>query len=105
MSSLSLTHNLTMPCIGWVQVGGAWALRVPPFHVCPKSACWSFTYRGQEACLHSLSSVPFDLLCELLSDFPLPLGVGLYLILGLTFLSAHFLISLISCHINLSFLL
>ena len=94
-----------MPCIGWVQDGGAWALCVPPFHMCLKSACCSFFCRGLEACLQSLPSVFFDLLCELLFDFPLPLGAGLYLILGLTFLSAHFLIALISYHITLSFLL
>ena len=98
-------HHQTMPCIGWVQAGDAWALRVPSFHVCPKSVCCSFACRGLEACLHNLSSVLFNLLCELLFDFPLPLGVGLYLILGLTFLSAHFLIALISYHITLSFLL
>ena len=94
-----------MPCIGWVQAGGVWALRVPPFHVCLKSACCSFACRGLEACLHSLPFVFFDLLCELLFDFPPPLGAGLYLILGLTFLLAHFLIALISCHIILLFLL
>ena len=103
--SESLTHDLTIPCIGWVQAGGAWVLRVPPFHVCPKSACWSFACRRLEACLHSLPSVPFDLLCELLFDFPLPRGARLYLILGFTFLSTHFLITLISCHITLSLML
>ena len=101
----SLTPDLTMSYIGWVQAGGAWALCVPSFHMCPKSVCWSFVCRGLEACLHSLPSVFFDLLCELLFDFPLPWGVGLYLILGFTFLSAHFLITLISCHITLSLLL
>ena len=94
-----------MPYIGWVQVGGSWALHVPPFHVCPKSTYYSFAYRGLEACLHSLSSIFFDLLCELLFDFLLPLGAEFYLILGLTFLSAHFLLALITYHITLSFLL
>ena len=46
----------------------------------------------------------FDRLYELLFDFPLPLGANIYLLLGFTFLSAHFLIALISCHITLSFL-
>ena len=105
MPSESLTPDLTMLCIGWVQVGGAWALRVPSFHMCPKSACCQFVCRGLEAYLHSLPSVFFDLLCGLLFDFPLPLGAGLYLILGLTFLSAHFLSALISCPITLSYLL
>ena len=91
-----------MSCIGWVQASGAWALRMPPFHVCPKSACWSFVCRGLEA---YLPSVFFVLLCELLFDFPFLSGAGLYLVLGLTFLLANFLISLISCHIILSFLL
>ena len=72
MPSEALTHNLTMPCISWVQAGGAWALRMPPFHMCPKSAWWLFAYRGLEACLHSLPSVPFGLLYELLFDFLLP---------------------------------
>ena len=46
----------------------------------------------------------FDLLCELLFDSPLPLGADIYLLLGFTLLSAHFLIALISYHITLSFL-
>ena len=46
----------------------------------------------------------FDLLCELFFDFLLPLGADIYLLLGFTLLSAHFLIALISCHITLLFL-
>ena len=46
----------------------------------------------------------FDLLCELLFDFPHPLGADIYLLLGFTLPSAHFLITLISSHITLSFL-
>ena len=46
----------------------------------------------------------FNLSCELLFDFPLPLGANIYLLLGFTLPSAHFLIALISCHITLSFL-
>ena len=69
MPSESLTPNLTMPCIGWVQAGGAWALRVPSFHMCPKSACCPYVYRGLEACLLILSSVFLDLLCGLLLIF------------------------------------
>ena len=72
MPSESLTLDLTMPCIGWVQAGGAWALCLPSFHMCPKSVCCSFVCHGLEACLYSLPSVFFDLLCELLFDFPLP---------------------------------
>ena len=43
----------------------------------------------------------FDLLSELLFDFSLPLGAGPLLLLSFTFLSAHFLIALISCHVTL----
>ena len=86
MPSESLTPDLTMPCIGWVQAGGAWALRVPSFHMCPKSACCPFICRGLEACLHSLPSVFFDLLYGLLFDFPLLLGAGPYLMMDLIFL-------------------
>ena len=43
---LPLTHDLTVSCIGQVQVGEVWALRVPLFHVCPKSACCSCVCRG-----------------------------------------------------------
>ena len=86
MPSESLTPNLTMPCIGWVQAGGVWALRVPSFHMCPKSACCSFVCHGLEACLHSLPFVFFELLCRLLFGFPLLSSVGPYLIMDLIFL-------------------
>ena len=33
---LPLTHGPTMSCIGWVQAGGAWALRVLPSQICPR---------------------------------------------------------------------
>ena len=54
---LRLIHDLTASCIGWVQAGEVWALRVPSFYMCPKSACYSFVRRGLKACLHSLPSV------------------------------------------------
>ena len=86
MPSESLTPDLTMLCIGWVQAGSAWALRVPSFHMCSKSAYCPFVCRGLEACLHSLPSVFFDLLCGLLFDFLLLLGAGPYLMMDLIFL-------------------
>ena len=46
---LSLTHDLTVSCIGWVQAGEVWALRVPFFHICPKSACCSCVCHGWPA--------------------------------------------------------
>ena len=58
---------------------------VPPFHMCPKSACCSFVCRGLEACLHSLPSIFFDLLCGLLFDFSLLLEAGPYLMMDLIF--------------------
>ena len=75
-----------MLCIGWIQAGSAWALCVPSFHMCPKSACCPFVCRGLEACLHSLLSVFFDLSCELFFDFPFLLEVGPYLMMDLIFL-------------------
>ena len=54
---LPLTHDLIVPCISWVQAGEVWALHVPSFHICPKSACNSLVRRGLEACLHSLPFV------------------------------------------------
>ena len=33
---LPLTHDLTVPCIGWVQAGEVWVLYVLSFHVCLK---------------------------------------------------------------------
>ena len=84
--SLTPPPDLTMLCIGWVQAGGAFALRVPSFHTCPKSACCSFVCRGLEACLHCLPSIFFDLLCGLFFDFPLLLGAEPYLMMDLIFL-------------------
>ena len=86
MSPYLLTHDLTASCIGQVQAGKAQALYVPFFHMCPKSVCCSFVCRDLEACLHSLPSVFFDFLCELLFDFPLLLEAGPYLIMDLIFL-------------------
>ena len=33
---LPLAHGPTTSYIGWVQAGGAWALRVLPFQMCPR---------------------------------------------------------------------
>ena len=33
---LPLAHGPTMSYIGWVQAGGAWALPVLPFQICPR---------------------------------------------------------------------
>ena len=82
MPSESLTPDLTMLCIGWVQVGGAWTLSVPSFHMCPKSVCCPFVCRGLKACLPSIF---FDLLCGLLFDSSLLFGVGPYLMMDLIF--------------------
>ena len=86
MTFESLNPDLTMPYIGWVQAGGAWALRTLFFHMCPKSTCCPFVCRGLEACLHNLRSVFLDLLFGLLFDFPLLLGARPYLLMDLIFL-------------------
>ena len=54
---LPMTHDLTVSCIGWVQAGEVWVLRVPSFHMCPKSAYCFFVHRGLEASLHNLPFV------------------------------------------------
>ena len=66
---LPLTHDLIASCIGWVQAGEVWALRVPSFHMCPKPIYRSLVHRGLEACLHSLLSVflTFYVSCFLIS--------------------------------------
>ena len=71
---LPLTYDLTVFCIGQVQVGEVWALSVPLFHVCPKSACCSCVY---VVGLHSLLSV-FDYFLVPLSFMACPTsGLGL----------------------------
>ena len=101
---LPLTHDLTASCIGWVQAGEVWALRVSSFHMCPKSAYCSLIRRGLQACPHSLPSVFWPFLCELLFYFLPPLGAGLF-VTGLYISFGPFLDCPISCHITLSFLL
>ena len=79
---LPLTHDLTVSCIGWVQAGEVWALRVPLFHVCPKSVCCSCVCRGW-----SIHSWPFS---GFLFLYGLPyLGLGLTWWWALFFSSAH----------------
>ena len=51
----------TTSCIGWVQAGDVWALRVLHFYVCPKLARCSCIYHGLEACLLILPPI-FDFL-------------------------------------------
>ena len=69
---LPLTHDLTVPCISWVQAGEVWALRVPSFHVCPKICLllshlpWS---RGLPAQL-AVRSLTFYVSCFLISRSP-----------------------------------
>ena len=101
---LPLTHDLTVLCIGWVQAGEVWALRVPSFHLFP-NICLLFSHLpwsgGLSAQLAVLSST---LYVSYFFDFPFLLGADIYLSLGFILPSAHFLIVLISCHIILSFL-
>ena len=101
---LPLTHDPTMSHIGWVQAGGAWASHVLSLHVCPRSAYSSYVCYGLEACLHGLPPF-FILLCGLFYNSMLTLGARLPLILGFTFLPAHSLVVIMSCHITLSLLL
>ena len=68
--------------IGWVQVGGAWTLRVPSFHMCPKLACCPFVCCDLEArrpCFLT-SNVGYSLFSRSIQE------LGFYLMMGLTFL-------------------
>ena len=105
MPSESLIHNLTMPCIGWVQVGGAWTLHVPSFHMCPKSACCLFVCHSLEACLHSLLSIFFDLFMWSTFQFLAPLRSWALFDNGPYISLAHFLIAFFSYYITFLFLL
>ena len=60
-----------MSCIGWVQVGDVWALRMLHFYVCLKFACCSCVHCGLEARLHSLrpSLTSYGVSCFLISPF------------------------------------
>ena len=71
-----------MLCIGWVQAGGAWALRVPSFHMRPKLACCLFVCRDLEA--RRLCFLTSYVGCCLFSRSIQELGF--YLMMGLTFL-------------------
>ena len=70
---------------------------MPHFYVCLKFACCSCVHCGLEACLHSLPSVLDFLWHELFFDFLffyglLPLGAGLYLMVGFVFLQPTLLL-------------
>ena len=79
---LPLAHDPTTSHIGWVQAGGAWALRVLSFQICPKVylLVMHLLWSGDSPSVFS------DLLCGLFFGFPLHSRTGLYLMMGLTFL-------------------
>ena len=62
-----MTHH---SCIGWVQVGGAWALCVLHFRVCPKLVCCSCVCHGLEVRLCILPLILDLLWHELFFDPP-----------------------------------
>ena len=102
---LPLIHDFTASCIGWVHIDEVWALRVPSFHMCPKSVCRSLVRCVLEAYLHSLPFVFWPFMWVDFFDFPLPLGVRPLLLMDFTLLLARFLIALISCRVTLLFML
>ena len=79
---LPLAHGPTMSYIGWVQVGGAWALRVRPFQVCPR-VCLLLMCLSQPG--DSPPAFP-GLSCGLSFGFSLHSGAGPRMIMGFTFL-------------------
>ena len=79
---LPLAHGPTMSYIGWVQAGGAWALRMLPFQICPR-VCLLLMCLPQ---LGGSSSVFPGLSCGLSFGFSLHSGAGPRMIVGFTFL-------------------
>ena len=79
---LPLAHGPTMSYIGWVQAGGAWALRVLPFQICPR-VCLLLMCLPQPR--DSSSAFP-GLSCGLSFGFSLHSGAGPHMIMGFTFL-------------------
>ena len=105
-----MTHH---SCIGWVQVGDAWALCVLHFCVCPKLICCSCICHGLEVRLHVLPPIIDLLWYELFFDPPFFMACFLQE-LGLAWSWAflpfsHCLLLLLayqySCHAILLFLL
>ena len=91
-----------MSYIGWVQAGEVWTLRMPLFHVCPKSVYCSCVCRGWPA--HS--AIRFWLFSSSPFLYGLPyLRVGPCLTVGFAFLQFTLFPATISCHTTLSFLL
>ena len=92
-----MTHH---SCIGWVQVGSAWALRVPHFRVRQKLVRYSCVCHGLEVHLCILPLILDLLWRELFSNFPFFIGlllsrVGPCLIMGFPLFSPFFTPSVI----------
>ena len=100
-----MTHH---SCIGWVQVGSAWTLRVLHFSVRQKLVRCSCICHSLEVHLYILPLILNILWCELSYDFPFYIGFLLsrakpYLIVGFPLFSPFFtpsiiLLSLLPCH-------
>ena len=88
---LPLAHGPTTSCIGWVQAGGAWALRVLPFQFCPR-VCLLLMFLPQPG--DSPSAFP-GLSCGLSFGLSLQSGAGSSMIMGFTFLWPTFGFSLL----------
>ena len=86
-----------MSCIGWVQASEVWALRMPFFHMCPKSAYHSLVRRGLEVCLHSLSSV-FLLFMWAVFWFTAPLRGWAFIVTGLYISWLPLFLAISLCH-------
>ena len=100
-----MTHH---SCIGWVQVGTAWALHMLHFHVRQKLVPCSSVCHGLEIHLYILSLILDLLWRELYFDFPFFISLLLsrvrpYLIVGFPLFSLFFalfviLLSLLPYH-------
>ena len=79
---LPLAHGPTMSYIGWVQAGGAWALRVLSFQICPR-VCLLLMCLPQPG--DSPPAFP-GLSCGLSFGLSLQSGAGSRMIMDFTFL-------------------
>ena len=100
---LPLTHGPTTSYIGQVQAGGAWALRVLSFQICPK-ICLLLMRLLRSGVLFAQSVSPLRSFTWVILCFPTPLTSSTLLDDGSYISLAHYLVSFISCNVVLLFL-
>ena len=100
---LPLTHGPTISHIDWLQAGGAWALCVLSFQICPKIYLLLMRLLRSGA-LFAQSVSPLRSFTWVILCFPAPLTSWALLDDGSYISLAHYLVSFISCNVVLLFL-